>query len=120
MGLSTKKQNLKRLLTVLRPFGSLTPNLSRIFALRAHFRFKAEFTLKTILYNYFSEPATANVEVQYTAPAGTKQIHDSKAISSSVLKSTQAALSTAEMKTIVDQAGLKMVQPSVIGADQPS
>ena len=73
-----------------------------------------------MLSNYFSEPATANVEVQYTAPAGTKQIHDSKAISSSVLKSTQAALSTAEMKTIVDQAGLKMVQPSVIGADQPS
>ena len=61
-------------------------------------------------------PATADVKVQYTAPAGTKQIHDSKTITSKMTQSTQAALSTPEMKKVVDQVGLMMVQPSVIVA----
>ena len=69
------------------------------------------------LYNSsltFTVPASANVKVQYTAPAGTKQIHDSKTIASKMAKSTKAALSTPEMKKVVDQVGLMMVQPSVI------
>jgi len=61
-------------------------------------------------------PATADVKVQYTAPTGTKQIHDSKSIASNMAQSTQAALSTPEMKKVVDQVGLMMVQPSVIVA----
>ena len=63
-----------------------------------------------------SVPATADVKVQYTAPTGTKQIHDSKSIASNMAQSTQAALSTPEMKKVVDQVGLMMVQPSVIVA----
>ena len=67
-------------------------------------------------------PATADVKVQYTAPAGTKQIHDSKTITSKMTQSTQAALSTPAMKKVVDQAELKMVQPSVIvnSLDEPA
>ena len=64
-------------------------------------------------------PASASVKVQYTAPAGTQQIHDSKTIASKMTQSTQAALS---MKQIVDQAELKLIQPSVIvnGLGEPA
>ena len=52
--------------------------------------------------------------VQYTAPVGTKQIYDSKVLTYKVTQSTQTALSRPSLQPVVDQANLKMVQPSVI------
>ena len=68
------------------------------------------------LIKFLSVPATANVKVQHTAPASTKQIHDSKSIVSKMTQLTQTALSTPEMKKVIDQVGLMMIQPSLIVA----
>merc|ERR1711933_567862 len=59
-------------------------------------------TKKNMRKRRASVPASANIKVQYTAPAGTKQIHDSKTIASKMAKSTKVALNTPEMKKIVD------------------
>ena len=56
-------------------------------------------------------PASANVKIQYSAPIGTKQVHDSKTINARVTKLTKSALSVPAWKFIVDQTDLKTIKP---------
>ena len=54
-----------------------------------------------------------SVNIRYSAPVVIKQVDSRKTIASKVIKSTQKALRSTEMKEFVDEAGLQFIKESV-------